>query len=99
MRASTNSWTSSEHAPSTPNSTSARTSRRGARRSRITISGLTVDVHFKNIKNVHVAVYPPDGRVRVAAPVRLGEDAVRLAVLKRLGWIKQQRAELQAAER
>jgi hypothetical protein len=37
----------------------------------IIVSGLTVDIVRKDIKNLHLGVYPPDGRVRVAAPLRL----------------------------
>jgi predicted metal-dependent hydrolase len=47
----------------------------------------------------HVAVYPPAGRVRVAAPHRLDEEHVRLAVIQRLPWIKRQRKQLQDATR
>ena len=58
----------------------------------IKVSGLTVDVVRKDIKNLHLAVYPPAGRVRVAVPLRVSEEAVRLAVVSRLGWIKKQRS-------
>lgn len=57
----------------------------------IKVSGLTVDVVRKDIKNLHLAVYPPIGRVRVAAPLRVSDEAVRLAVVSRLGWIKKQK--------
>ncbi len=65
----------------------------------LTVSGIDVDVVYKNIKNLHIAVYPPMGRVRVAAPDRLDDDQVRLAVVSRLSWIKRQRDQLQAAQR
>jgi len=58
----------------------------------MTVGGLTVDVIRKPIKNLHLGVYPPHGRVRVAAPLAVSDDAVRLAVIGRLGWIKRQRA-------
>ena len=57
----------------------------------IRVSGVTVDVVRKDIKNLHLAVYPPMGRVRVAAPLRVSDEAVRLAVVSRLGWIKKQK--------
>lgn len=60
-------------------------------RSRITVSGLPVEIVRKGIKNLHLGVYPPNGRVRVAAPARIPDDAVRLAVVSRLAWIKRQR--------
>ncbi|QIR69317.1 M48 family metallopeptidase [Kocuria sp. KD4] len=65
----------------------------------LTIRGIDVDVIYKDIKNLHIGVYPPLGRVRVAAPTRLDDDAVRLAVIKRLPWIKQQRQQFRDAER
>ncbi|MDQ6879836.1 MAG: M48 family metallopeptidase [Candidatus Dormibacteraeota bacterium] len=58
-----------------------------------------VDVVFKDIKNLHLAVYPPNGRVRVAAPLRLDVEAIRLAVISRLGWIRRQQARFQVQER
>lgn len=54
------------------------------------INGITVEIVRKDIKNLHIGVYPPGGRVRVAAPLRLGDEAIRLAVVSRLGWIRRQ---------
>lgn len=59
---------------------------------RLSVGGLRIDVVRKPIKNLHVGVYPPHGRVRVAAPLAVSDDAVRLAVVTRLPWIKRQRA-------
>ena len=61
-------------------------------RRQISIRGLPVDVVRKAIKNLHLGVYPPHGRVRVAAPLAVTDEAVRLAVIGKLGWIKRQRA-------
>lgn len=65
----------------------------------LTVAGLGIDVVYKDIKNLHISVYPPVGRVRVAAPHRIDEDAIRLAVVQRLPWIKKQREQLQNADR
>jgi hypothetical protein len=65
----------------------------------LTIRGINVDVIYKDIKNLHIGVYPPLGRVRVAAPERLDDDQVRLAIIQRLPWIKRQREQLKAAPR
>lgn len=65
----------------------------------IKVSGLTVDVVRKDIKNLHLAVYPPAGRVRVAAPLRVSDEAVRLAVVSRLGWIKKQKSKFTSQAR
>lgn len=63
------------------------------------VAGVDVDVVYKHIKNMHIAVYPPLGRVRVAAPERLDDDAIRLAIVQRLPWIKRRREELLNAAR
>lgn len=65
----------------------------------MTVRGIDVDVIYKDIKNLHIGVYPPLGRVRVAAPERLDDEQVRLAVIQRLPWIKRQREHLKAAPR
>ncbi len=46
----------------------------------------------KAIKNLHLGVYPPAGRVRMAVPLRVDDEAVRLAVIAKLGWIRRQQA-------
>lgn len=60
---------------------------------RMSVSGIAVEVVRKDIKNLHLGVYPPMGRVRVAAPLVVNDEAVRLAVIDKLGWIKRQRAQ------
>lgn len=65
----------------------------------ITISGLQVEIVRKNIKNLHLGVYPPGGRVRVAAPLRVSDDAVRLVVIGKLGWIKRQQVKFERQPR
>ena len=68
-------------------------------RQRIEVRGIRVEVVRKDIKNLHVGVYPPHGRVRVAAPQRLDDEAVRLAVISRLGWIRRQQAGFEEQDR
>jgi predicted metal-dependent hydrolase len=65
----------------------------------LTVRGINVDIVYKDIKNLHIGVYPPMGRVRVAAPARLDEEQIRLAIIQRLPWIKRQRQQLQDAAR
>src|SRR5207247_5496097 len=68
-------------------------------RSNIVVNGLPVQIVRKAIKNLHLGVYPPHGRVRVAAPIQLSDDAVRLAVISKLGWINRQQAKFEAQPR
>lgn len=63
------------------------------------VRGTRIEVVRKDIKNLHVGVYPPSGRVRVAAPRHLDDSAVRLAVVTRMGWIRRQRASFERQER
>jgi predicted metal-dependent hydrolase len=65
----------------------------------ITVNGFVVDVVRKNIKNLHLAVYPPNGRVRVAAPLRVNDEAVRLFTISKLTWIKRQQTKFAGQER
>ncbi len=61
----------------------------------ITVNGIDVQVVRKDIKNFHLAVYPPDGRVRVAVPRYVTDDNVRLAIVAKLRWIKKQQKDFQ----
>lgn len=61
----------------------------------LTLGDVAVDVEFKDIKNLHLSVYPPTGRVRIAAPLRMKMDTVRVFALSKLAWIKAQRQKLQ----
>ena len=66
---------------------------------RISVNGMPVDVIRKDIKNLHLGVYPPEGRVRVAAPLRVDDEAVRLAVITKLPWIRRQQTRFGLQER
>jgi predicted metal-dependent hydrolase len=65
----------------------------------ISISGITVDVVRKNIKNMHLAVYPPSGRVRLAVPLWMNAEAVRLFAVSKLGWIRRHQRNFADQER
>ncbi len=67
--------------------------------SRITLGEISVDVVLKNIKNVHLSVYPPTGRVRISAPAGMSLDTIRVFAISKLGWIKKQQAKLRQQER
>ena len=65
----------------------------------ITVNGMKIDVVRKDIKNLHLGVYPPHGRIRVAVPLAVSDDAVRLAVISRLNWIKRQQTKFKGQDR
>ncbi len=65
----------------------------------IDVRGLQVEIDRKDIKNLHIGVYPPNGRVRAATPLHLDDEAVRLAVVSRLSWIKKQQESFKYQER
>jgi|SRR5690625_1822193 len=52
------------------------------------ISGISIDVIKKDIKNIHLAVYPPTGRVRLSSPASMKDESLRLFIISKLGWIK-----------
>ena len=65
----------------------------------ITINNIKINVVRKNIKNIHLAVYPPTGRVRIAAPLEVNDDAIRLFAISKLGWIKRRQRKFKGQER
>ncbi len=60
---------------------------------------IAVDVTLKDIKNIHLSVYPPTGAVRISAPLRMALDTIRVFAISKLGWIRQQQKKLREQER
>lgn len=65
----------------------------------IELGGIVLDVVKKDIQNVHLSVYPPFGKVRISAPLRMNTDTIRVFAISKLGWIRQQQQKLRAQER
>jgi len=65
----------------------------------ITISNISIDLVRKDIKNIHLAVYPPTGRVRIAAPLNVNDDTIRLFAISKLSWIKRNQRKYDGQER
>ena len=55
------------------------------------INGIHIAVERKNIKNLHLAVYPPDARVHVSAPAYLDDNDIRSFVISKWSWVETQR--------
>ena len=66
---------------------------------RIQLGDIAVDVVRKDIRNIHLSVHPPTGRVRIAAPERMSLDTVRVFAIAKLPWIKKQQRKLLEQER
>jgi len=54
------------------------------------LGNIKVDVEQKDIKNIHLSVYPPEGKVRIAAPMHMDIDTIRVFAINKLKWIKKQ---------
>ena len=67
--------------------------------STIELGDLSVEVIKKDIRNVHLSVYPPAGRVRISAPLRMDKDTIRVFAIAKLGWIRKQQRKLREQER
>jgi predicted metal-dependent hydrolase len=61
----------------------------------IVLGDIAIEVELKDIKNVHLSVYPPKGRVRIAAPNRMSLETIRIYAISKLTWIKKQQAKFQ----
>jgi predicted metal-dependent hydrolase len=62
-------------------------------------SNLSIDVVRKDIKNMHLAVYPPTGRVRIATPLNVNDEAVRLFAISKIAWIRKHQRHFKAQDR
>lgn len=62
----------------------------------LTIDGISIELQRKPIKNMHMRIYPPDGRVRVSAPLHLTITTIRHQLEEKCAWIHRQRARLQS---
>lgn len=65
----------------------------------ITVGNISIDVVRKDIKNLHLGVYPPNGRVRIATPLKIDDEAVRLFAISKIAWIKKQKIKFETQER
>ena len=65
----------------------------------INLGDITVEVLKKDIKNVHLSVYPPFGKVRISAPLDMDIGTIRVFAISKLGWVKQQQKKLREQER
>ena len=65
----------------------------------IRMGDISVDVVQKDIKNVHLSVYPPAGKVRISAPRHMSLETIRNFAISKLGWIKQEQKKLREQER
>ena len=60
---------------------------------------IAVEVILKDIKNIHLSVYPPAGKVRISAPSRMTLETIRVFAISKLSWIRQQQEKLRGQER
>lgn len=63
------------------------------------LGSIKIELIQKNIKNVHLSVLPPHGDVRIAAPLHLSEETIRLYAISKLSWIKKQQNKIRSQER
>lgn len=57
----------------------------------LNIGGVDISAEKKQIKNMYIRVLPPDGKVKITAPVSASDDAIRMFAISRIAWIKKQR--------
>ncbi|MBM3982339.1 MAG: M48 family metallopeptidase [Planctomycetes bacterium] len=65
----------------------------------IQLGDLAIGVTLKDIKNVHLSVHPPAGRVTISAPRRMNLDTVRVFAVSKLDWIRSQQRKIREQER
>jgi predicted metal-dependent hydrolase len=65
----------------------------------ITLAEQEIEIIQKPIKNLHLSVYPPQGRVRVSAPGSMNQDTIRAFLVSKLPWIRKQQQKILAQQR
>jgi hypothetical protein len=65
----------------------------------IELGSIKIDVELKSIKNIHLSVYPPNGKVKISAPDRMELDTIRVFAISKLQWIKKQQEAFRSQER
>jgi len=65
----------------------------------IELGNITIDVEHKDIKNIHLSVYPPNGKVKISAPTRMDLDTIRVYAISKLQWIKKKQEQFKKQER
>jgi len=65
----------------------------------IELGNIKIDVEQKDIKNIHLSVYPPDGKVKISAPERMDIDTIRVFAINKLKWIRKQQETFRNQER
>jgi len=63
------------------------------------LGDIKINLVQKNIKNVHLSVHPPNGTVRISAPLKMDLETIKIFAISKLGWIKKQQGKLQEQER
>lgn len=66
---------------------------------KIIINNIEIELTKKNIKNLHLSVHPPDGRVKISAPQYMDTDTIRLFAISKLSWIRKQQKKFINQER
>jgi len=64
-----------------------------------TVSNLQIETVRKDIKNIHLGVYPPNGRVRISAPLKTSDESLRLFIISKIPWIRKQKDRFSKQER
>lgn len=65
----------------------------------IRLGEVSIRVTRKDIKNVHLTVHPPNGRVTLTAPSATRLEVARAYAISKLGWIRAQQTALMAQAR
>ena len=63
------------------------------------LGNITIEIKQKDVKNIHLSIYPPEGRVRITAPSQMKMDTIRVFAISKLKWIKEQKEILLNQER
>lgn len=65
----------------------------------IRIGDITIDLTLKDVENIHLSVYPPEGAVKMTAPSYVSEESLKLYAISKLSWIKKEQKKFKEQSR
>ena len=65
----------------------------------LSVNNQEIEITKKDIKNIHLSVHPPNGKIRVSAPLKIEDSSIKAFVLTKLEWIKKHQNRLKNQER
>jgi len=55
------------------------------------IASVQIELEYRNVKTLRLLVYPPDGRVKISAPLGMDIEHIKKFAASKISWVKEKR--------